>query len=398
MSLVHQKTKEKSMLRKAVVGMMTALCLIVVAACGSNASAGAASKTTISSYCKKMALGVGEKRTISLKNKKKGAKYTFKTSNKKIATVSSKGVVTPVSYGSAKITVTQTLKKKSSKVGTVSVTVKKAVLNSDYKNYFSYSSQTGLIESSPRQLFSKSEMIDYYNRKAKYTCYSGDKNKLKITTAGKVTYVSGTGSVKVTIKETYKKKTRVVGTTTVTLKKPSISSGKIVMNRKCSVNINSLTNDLKGCWLYFSDKADKPEDITNIANNGSKSGGNQTVLKAFCNNKGKWEGRVKALSAGVGYIHVYAYDYKQKKYLDSNYVGAIKVTVKENNDVQDVKIGPEADPDYSDYYEEEDEGYYDTKAKAYKINYGLVGVMTFIQNQSQAYIQVILLFQVQMRM
>ncbi len=47
-------------------------------------------------------LVAGSKKTISIKNKNKKCKYTFKTSNKKIAKVSSKGVVTGVKEGKDK--------------------------------------------------------------------------------------------------------------------------------------------------------------------------------------------------------------------------------------------------------------------------------------------------------
>lgn len=62
---------------------------------------------------------------LSVKNKVKGATYTFKSSNTKVAKISSKGGrITGLKAGTATITVTQKLKGKSTKVGTCKVTVK----------------------------------------------------------------------------------------------------------------------------------------------------------------------------------------------------------------------------------------------------------------------------------
>lgn len=57
-------------------------------------------------------------------HKAKGAKYSFKSSNTKVVKVDKKGILTGVKPGKAKITAYQTLKKKRTKVGTQSVTVK----------------------------------------------------------------------------------------------------------------------------------------------------------------------------------------------------------------------------------------------------------------------------------
>lgn len=81
----------------------------------------AAKKTKLKT--KKVSLYVGKKKTIQITGKNSKAKYTFKASNKKIK-VSKKGVITAVKKGTAKVTVKETLKKKTKKLGTVKVTVK----------------------------------------------------------------------------------------------------------------------------------------------------------------------------------------------------------------------------------------------------------------------------------
>lgn len=76
---------------------------------------------------KKVTMNTGQKKSIGLKNKKKKAKYLFQSSKTKIVKVSKKGVMTAQKAGKAKITVKERLGKKTKKIGTVSVTVKKAV-------------------------------------------------------------------------------------------------------------------------------------------------------------------------------------------------------------------------------------------------------------------------------
>lgn len=71
---------------------------------------------------KSVKVEVGKKKTIQITGKNSKAKYTFKASNKSIK-VSKKGVITGVKKGSAKVTVKETLKKKTKKIGTVKVTV-----------------------------------------------------------------------------------------------------------------------------------------------------------------------------------------------------------------------------------------------------------------------------------
>ena len=66
----------------------------------------------------KITLTVGQKKKITIKGKKKKAKYTFKASNKKVS-VNKKGVVT----------VKEKLKKKTKKIGVVTIIIKSKVSN-----------------------------------------------------------------------------------------------------------------------------------------------------------------------------------------------------------------------------------------------------------------------------
>lgn len=71
---------------------------------------------------KKFTLTVGKSKKISIKYKRKGAKYSFKASKKKILKLSAKGTVKALKPGTVKITVHEKYKKKKRKVGVVTVT------------------------------------------------------------------------------------------------------------------------------------------------------------------------------------------------------------------------------------------------------------------------------------
>ncbi len=94
-----------------------------VPAAGAEAGTEAGTKAALKT--KKMNLRVGKKKAIAVKNKKKKAVYTYKSSKPGIAKVSKKGVVTGVKPGKAKITVKEKWKKKVKKIGSVTVVVKK---------------------------------------------------------------------------------------------------------------------------------------------------------------------------------------------------------------------------------------------------------------------------------
>lgn len=101
--------------------------LMAAMVCQGGITADAKTKAKLS--VKKMSINVGKTKKIKIAKKNKKAKYTFKSSNKKIAKVTSKGVVKAVKAGTAKITVKETYKKKTKKVGMVTVkTIDKRVL------------------------------------------------------------------------------------------------------------------------------------------------------------------------------------------------------------------------------------------------------------------------------
>lgn len=109
---------------RRIVAFATAL--VMVGSCflgvlGDTTDSQAAKKAKLKA--KSVTLDVGKTKTIQITGKNSKAKYTYKASNKKIK-VSKKGVITAVKAGSAKVTVKETLKKKTRSLGTVKVTVK----------------------------------------------------------------------------------------------------------------------------------------------------------------------------------------------------------------------------------------------------------------------------------
>lgn len=94
---------------------------------------------------KKITITQGKTKKIVIKNKKKKAKYKFTASNKKIK-VTKAGKIKAVKVGKAKVVVKETYKKKTRKVGTVTVVVKK---KSDTGTVTSPSASTGTDNPKP---------------------------------------------------------------------------------------------------------------------------------------------------------------------------------------------------------------------------------------------------------
>lgn len=94
----------------------------------------AAKKATLKT--KTLSLKVGEKKKIQIKNKKKGAKYSFtaQKNKKSYVSISKSGKVTAKRAGNVKITVKETYKKKKRTVGIMTIKIKKKgrVSNTSY--------------------------------------------------------------------------------------------------------------------------------------------------------------------------------------------------------------------------------------------------------------------------
>ena len=192
-----------------------ALCLIMVSptilsyipSVNSVTVAEAATKATL--VDEKVTLGIASKEAIYIYDMNEKATYTYKSSNPKVATVDKKGNVKSISVGTAKITVSQTLNKKTTKVGTHTVVVKAAKLV-EKKTVIGIGS-------------TYSPFIEYENYAAKYTITSSDKSILAPSEDGYFTGLKA-GKATLTISEKYKKKTKKLGTVQVTVAAPSINA------------------------------------------------------------------------------------------------------------------------------------------------------------------------------
>ena len=104
----------------AIICSLVLVFLVTANVIPEKASAAAKLETT------SLKLAVNKTSYIVIKNKNSKATYSFKTSDSKIATVSSIGVIKGIKVGTATITVNSTIAKKTTKVGTIKVTVTKA--------------------------------------------------------------------------------------------------------------------------------------------------------------------------------------------------------------------------------------------------------------------------------
>lgn len=114
-------------LRKVLAFVMALSLLLSVDGISSIKSASAAKAPKLSA--KKVTVKVKQSKKVTLKNKPKGAKVTWTSKNKKIATVTKQGKITGKKVGKTKVTCKVVYKKGSKKVTkklTVNVTVKKA--------------------------------------------------------------------------------------------------------------------------------------------------------------------------------------------------------------------------------------------------------------------------------
>lgn len=117
----------KLKLSKKYLSLLLVCVLMATTLLGSsnNNFISAAKKATLKT--KTLSLKVGEKKKIQIKNKKKGAKYSFtaQKNKKSYVSISKSGKVTAKKAGNVKITVKETYKKKKRTVGTMTIKIKK---------------------------------------------------------------------------------------------------------------------------------------------------------------------------------------------------------------------------------------------------------------------------------
>lgn len=109
---------KKSVQKAIAFTLILSLCLLT--AYSVNIYAAVENATLLT---KKVTLSVDSKKMISIENKSRIKSYTFLSKNMKIVTVSKKGEITAKAEGNTSITVSETYKKKTKKLGTVNVKV-----------------------------------------------------------------------------------------------------------------------------------------------------------------------------------------------------------------------------------------------------------------------------------
>lgn len=313
----------------AIALALTLTLVVPVAAPQTAVVASAATKTKKTTLSRKSAtIAICGTKTISLKNKNSKASYSFSSNKKSVATVSSKGVVTGKAAGTAKITVKQKLKGKTTTVGTFKVTVKKAQMASwaKYRDFEQYvSAQPGFItENHPDKLGSASQYIEYRNPKAKYFWYTDGKD-LVVQKDGTITEVKGIGWTKVYVKETYQGKTRIVGYFELDMREPyiwiwdedSLEFGKLYMGSRFSKYLDDYVQ-CDGKWkacVY----SEKQSDLIVIGDANQKPDEQYDIIGDAANlvQMEKDEEGSESLTAkapGTVYVYFIQYNYKTNTY------------------------------------------------------------------------------------
>lgn len=257
---------------------------------------------------------------LTVNNKVKGATYKFTSSNTKVVKISKDGgYLTGLKAGSATITCTQTYKNKNTTVGKCSVTVNSAAITtSEYDNVFAvgnggYDLSYYYVGLDP--LFN----ITYRNLNATYTLTSDSKDfsikeiKYDASTVKDINvseeyqtvikdyigdrYIYGyqftakkAGTYTITVKETFNKKTKTMGSFKVEIKDTSIAESNVDLLLGNYLNVFSLLNYTKDTYYYFNIEN---YDETNPENNVLDLIQNESVLYLYANKTGTAEVTVR---------------------------------------------------------------------------------------------------------
>ena len=257
----------------------------------------------------------------------KGATYTFTSSNSKVVSVKASGTkafLTGLKAGTATITVNQKLKGKTTKVGTCKVTVKNAIVHQDSIPVLPLGTSYG---NEPLE-------FSYRNNSATYTYVSNSKNfsmKENIKKFDGMNFISHSftakepGTYTITVKETYNKITRTVGTIKYTVKKATVESESEI-DLGDSTWVFALINNYRTDVYYYI----LPED------NG--------VLETYTNGDSVY---LKGKKVGTANVKVYE---NAQSADESKLLGTCKVTVKEvvlvdlDLDFDDTEVYVDDDP------------------------------------------------------
>lgn len=313
----------------------------------------AATKTE--AYLDTSEIGVNGTSKIRLSNKKSKASYTFSSSKKSVATVSKKGVVTGQKAGTAKITVKQKYKGKTTKIATLTIKVKKAEIQDwiQYEGLY-YTAQPGYYKKNPVTLsVSESDLLFYENPKAKYT-FSSDSADLVISKGNKVTEVKKSGKVNLIVKETYKGKTRTVGKIPVTLRDPAYTGEDIVelalgVEGSNTFDVNEHILALGMYNFALTDTKQSEEEAIRYANAEDDEDDADDANKAVeivRDSDGKWHGEIRAVGYGTRYGTITQYNYLTGKY--DKVVAQFTIVVLDASKLTSFRIDWESEVEWDD--------------------------------------------------
>lgn len=310
-------------------------------------------------------IGINGTTKVYIENKNSKATYSFSSSKSSVASVSNKGVVTGKKAGTAKITVQQKYKGKTSKVGTLKVVVKNSKINKYVK--VERTAQPGYFQRNP---FKEriDELVEYRNPKAKYS-FSSDSDDLVISKDGKVTEVKNPGKANYIIKETYKGKTRTVGKMPVVLREPKyygLDTIQLYIGDKFD-----LRGDADGDYAYFNtpmlagvckynffwnDEVRSDEEILQSVNDNENGNGDLDSPIKLNIKKGAWDQTMNAQKEGTVNCAIVQWNYLESKF--DKVIGRFNIVVSDASKLTDFQFPWEREKMEGEI----DEGYtYDSK-------------------------------------
>ena len=258
-------------------------------------------------------LGINATTRIEVSGAPSKAKITYSSNKKSVATVSSKGVVKGVSVGKAKITVKQTYKGKTKKLKTLTVQVRNAKI--DKSNYVEgdlwIGAQPGWVSKNNPVDVSEYNVLSFKNPKAKYTYYTDNKD-LVMDENGKATEVKNSGVAEITVKETYKNKTRKVGTFSLILKDPEyVGEDTLKIYQGQKDNVSDYISACGPFVFYWNDKDFTDEEALED-DNGADSVVSDDVFELVKDEDG--DCIVKGKNSGIRYVALIQYNYLTEKF------------------------------------------------------------------------------------
>lgn len=292
-------------------------------------------------------LGINATTRIEVSGAPSKAKITYSSNKKSVATVSSKGVVKGVSVGKAKITVKQTYKGKTKKLKTLTVQVRNAKI--DKSNYVEgdlwIGAQPGWVSKKNPVDVSEYNVLSFKNPKAKYTYYTDNKD-LVMDKNGKATEVKNSGVAEITVKETYKNKTRKVGTFSLILKDPEyVGEDTLKIYQGQKDNVSDYISACGPFVFYWNDKDFTDEEALED-DNGADSVVSDDVFELVTDKDGNCI--VKGKNPGIRYVALIQYNYLTEKFdkVFARFKVEVVDTSKANKISFDWDDEDEVDPSY----------------------------------------------------